>query len=37
MWELLIGLFTLTGGLFWMLAVAALVGWVGEKAGLSKN
>ena len=36
MGEFLIGLFTLTGGIFWILAFAWFVGWAGEKAGISK-
>tara|TARA_R110002020_G_scaffold307136_1_gene522995 strand:- start:18 stop:134 length:117 start_codon:yes stop_codon:yes gene_type:complete len=35
--EFLIGFFTLTGGMFWILAFAWFVGWVGEKLGVSKS
>lgn len=34
MFDFLIGLFTLTGGVVWILAFAFLVGWAGDKAGL---
>ena len=37
MFDFLMGLFTLTGGIFWILAVAWFAGWVGDKAGLSKS
>ena len=34
--ELIIGIFTLTGGIVWILAVAWLSGVLAEKFGISK-
>ena len=36
MFDFLMGLFTFTGGLFWILAIAWFAGWAGDKFGLSK-
>lgn len=32
----ILGLFTLTGGVFWILASAWFVGWAADKLGISK-
>ncbi len=32
--DFIFGLFTVTGGVFWILAVAWFAGWAGEKLGL---
>jgi len=35
--EFMIGLFVVTGGIFWILAFAYLVGYVAEKFGIEKH
>jgi len=34
--DFILGLFTFTGGIFWILVVAWLAGFVGDKLGLNK-
>lgn len=34
--EFIIGLFTITGGIFWILAFAWAVGFIANKMGISK-
>jgi len=36
MYDFLISLFTITGGIVWILAFAWFVGWAGDKAGFGK-
>jgi hypothetical protein len=34
--DFIIGLFAITGGIFWILAFAWFVGWFAEKQGINK-
>jgi hypothetical protein len=34
--EIIFGIFTITGGIFWILAFAWFVGWAAEKMGVKK-
>lgn len=36
MGDFILGLFTITGGLIWILALAWLVGWAADKGGINK-